>query len=156
MDVALLFREYVRLDRMRAEGLTPEELHRWALLKRKLSQHFSPGLPDHQADQRDSVRVPVRMRVRFENEGELAESLMTNLSRRGVFIETEHPLEIGERLELRIHVGRPDRELSVPAEVVSRGIGPNLDCRQGMGLRFYELDPETDAQLADLYERLVK
>jgi uncharacterized protein (TIGR02266 family) len=156
MDVALLFREYVRLDRMRESGLTPDELYRWSLLKRKLNQHFSPGLPRAQADRRESVRIPVRMRVAFRSEGELAQSLMTNLSRRGVFVETEHPLEIGERLELRIQVEHPDRELIVPAEVVSHGIGPKLSMRRGMGLRIHELDPETDAKFADLYERLVK
>lgn len=156
MDVALLFREYVRLDRLRETGLTPAELYRWQLLKRKLSQHFSPGLGDSQADRRDSLRVPVRMRVSFRSEGELAESLMTNLSRRGVFIETEHPLAIGEHIELRIHVEHPDRELVVPAEVVSHVVGPRLSLRRGMGLRLHDVDPETDARLADLYERVVK
>jgi uncharacterized protein (TIGR02266 family) len=156
MDVALLFREYVRLDRLRGQGLTPDELHRWSLLKRRLNQHFSPGLADSHADRRDSVRVPVRMRVTFESDGELADSLMTNLSRRGVFIHTEHPLEIGERIDLRIRVEQPDRDLIVPAEVVSQCVGPRLSVRRGMGLRLLELDPETEAQFADLYERLVK
>ena len=156
MDVALIFREYVRLDRMREEGLTPSELHRWTLLKRKLNKHFSPGLPDSHVDQRESVRVPARIRVSFASEGELAQSLMTNLSRRGVFVETPHPLEIGARLELRIQVESPDRVLIVPAEVVSYGIGPHLGVKSGMGLRIGDLDAETDAQLTDLYERLVK
>jgi Tfp pilus assembly protein PilZ len=156
MDVALIFREYVRLDRMREEGLTPSELYRWTLLKRKLNKHFSPGLPDSRADQRESVRVPARIRASFASEGALAQSLMTNLSRRGVFVETPHPLEIGERLELRIQVESPDRVLIVPAEVVSHGIGPHLGVKSGMGMRIGDLDPETDAQLTDLYERLVK
>ena len=114
------------------------------------------GTVDYVYPELDAKTRTLRVRIRFENEGELAESLMTNLSRRGVFIETEHPLEIGAKLELRIQVGRPDRELIVPAEVVSHGIGPRLSFQRGMGLRIHELDPETDAQLADLYERLVK
>jgi uncharacterized protein (TIGR02266 family) len=156
MDVALLFREYVRLDRMREIGLTPAELHRWRLLKRKLNQHFSPGLPESRADQRESVRVPARISVAFRSEDEFARSLMTNLSRRGLFVETEHPLELGTRLELRLRVEHPDRDLLLPVEVVSHDIGPDLGVRRGMGFRILELDPETDARLTDLYERLVK
>jgi Tfp pilus assembly protein PilZ len=156
MDVGLLFREYVRLDRMRESGLTPAELHRWGLLKRKLNQHFSPGLSDNRADQRESVRVPSRIRVAFSSDGALAQSLMTNLSRRGVFVETDHPLEIGAQLELRIHVQSPARELIVPAQVVSHGIGPDLGVLRGMGLRLGELSAEVEAQFTDLYERLVK
>ena len=95
MDVALVFREYVRLDRMRAKGLTPEELHRFTLLKRKLNQHFSPGLPDAQADRRDSVRVPVRMRVAFEFTGEEGE-------RTGFY------LHAGARTFIELFAGRPE------------------------------------------------
>jgi len=156
MDVALLFREYVRLDRMRESGLTPTELHRWSVLKRKLNQHFSPGLSDSRADERESVRVPARIRAAFSSDGALAQSLMTNLSRRGVFIETEHPLEIGAHLELRIDVENPARELIVPAEVVSHGIGSKLGLRHGMGLRLGDLSPEVESQFTDLYERLIK
>lgn len=156
MDVGLLFREYVRLDRLRASGLSADELHRWRLLKRRLNQHFSPGLPDERADQRESVRIPARLRVSFSSDGALAQSLMTNLSRRGVFVETEHPLEIGTHLELCIHVERPARDLIVPAQVVSHGIGPDLGVRHGMGLRLGDLDPEAERQFADLYERLAK
>jgi uncharacterized protein (TIGR02266 family) len=156
MDVATLFREYVRLDRMRKTGLTPTEQHRWSQLKRTLNQHFSPGLPPSRADQRESVRVPARIKVWFASDGALAQSLMTNLSRRGVFVETEHPLEIGSELELRIHVESSQRELVVPAVVVSHGIGPKLGVKRGMGLRLGELDPATDAQFSELYERVVK
>lgn len=156
MDVAALFREYVRLDRLRSEGLTPTELHRWTLLKRKLSQHFSPGLPDDRADQRESVRIPARLSVSFTSEGALARSLMTNLSRRGVFVETRHLLPIGTILDLRVHVERPSRELVVPAQVVSHDLGPRLHMAHGMGLRFLDLEPEAEKQLDELYERLVR
>lgn len=156
MDVAMLFREYARLDRMRKTGLTPTEQHRWSQLKRLLNQHFSPGLPPSRADQRESVRVPARIKVWFASDGALAQSLMTNLSRRGVFVETDHPLEIGSELELRIHVESSQRELVVPAVVVSHGIGPKLGVKRGMGLRLGDLDPATDAQFTELYERVVK
>lgn len=124
-DVAGRFREHVRLDRLqRSAGLSPRDLQRWKLLKRKLNQHFSPGLTTEHADLRESVRVPTRIAVSFSSEGELARSLMTNLSRMGVFLGTPHLQEIGTRFELRIHVDDPPRDLAVPVEVVSHNVGP--------------------------------
>ncbi|MGH0033171.1 MAG: PilZ domain-containing protein [Myxococcota bacterium] len=156
MDVARMFREYANLDRMRRQGgLSPRDLARWQALKRKLGQHFSPGLSDHRADARESVRVPTRLRVSFATDGALAESLITNFSRKGVFVETDCPVEIGAQIELRIDVAKPARSITVRAEVVTHGLGPRLDARNGMGLRLLEGDPDVEKQLDDLYERLV-
>jgi len=156
-DVASQFREYVRLDRLQREaGLSPQELLRWRLLKRRLSQFFSPDLAPGQADRRESVRVPTRIAVSFHSDGELARSLMTNLSRKGVFIRTPQLLDIGERFELRIHVEDPPHEIVVPVEVVSQNVGPRFPLPEaGMGLRFLDTDPQTQKLLDDLYERLV-
>ena len=152
------FREYARLERLRSgAGLSPAELKRWTLLKRHLSQHFSPGLSDECADQRESVRVPTRLAVSFSTEGELARSLMTNLSRRGVFVQSGHLLEIGTRFELRIHVDNPPQEIAVPVEVVSHNLGPSYDTQKsGMGLRILNADDEVENQFDELYERLVR
>jgi type IV pilus assembly protein PilZ len=157
-DVGRQFREYVRLDRLRCgAGFSPEELKRWRLLKRALGQHFSPGLSDECADQRESVRVPTRIAVSFPTEGQLAGSLMTNLSRRGVFVRTEHPLEIGTRFELRIHVDDPPQDIAIAVEVVSQNVGPSYASREpGMGLRFLDADAEAEKHLDELYERLVR
>lgn len=157
-DLPDRFREYVRLDRLRGgAGLSPAELKRWMMLKRQLSQHFSPGLPDACADQRESVRVPTRLSVSFSTEGELARSLMANLSRRGVFVRTQHLLEIGSRFELCIHVDDPPQDIAIQVEVVSHNVGPSFgSCESGMGLRILEADDDVEKQLEELYERLVR
>jgi uncharacterized protein (TIGR02266 family) len=157
-DLVSQFREYVRLDRLRTgAGLSPAELKHWMMLKRQLSQHFSPGLPDECADQRESVRVPTRLAVSFPTEGELARSLMTNLSRRGVFVRTDHLLEIGTRFELRVHVDDPPQDIAIQVEVVSHNLGPSYDSREsGMGLRLLEAVDEVEKQLDELYERIVR
>lgn len=153
MDVAARFREYVRLDRQRSgEGLTPEELHRFRVLKEYLNEHFSNG-DGSTVDTRRSVRVPTRVNVSFESDGAFAKSLMTNISRHGVFVQTDHPLEIESKFDLRIQIENPHREITVPVEVVSVGIGPGFRAnRQGMGLRFLDADPEVERRLRDLYE----
>jgi uncharacterized protein (TIGR02266 family) len=157
-DVASQFREYVRLDRLRRSGgLTPDQLARWKLYKRSLGKHFSPGLSDAQADQRESVRVPTRMRVSFASEGALARVLMTNLSRMGLFVQADHLLEIGTRLQLRVHVDSPPRDIEIPVEVVSHNVGPRFEnAAQGMGLRFLDMSPDVEKEVSDLYERLIR
>lgn len=157
-DVASQFREYARLDKMRADpGLSPTELERWKLLKRKLGQHFSPGLPDKVADQRESVRIPTKIAVSYPNEGELARCLMTNLSRRGVYLSTPHMMDIGVHFELGIHIDNPPLDLTIPVEVISNHVGPGFQSGEpGMGLRFLDTSPETEAKLSKLYERLAR
>lgn len=157
MDIGARFREYVRLDKLRrAEGLTPAELHRFEALERFLSIHFAPDRPEAVGDTRESVRVPTRIKVSFAKDRELASCLMTNLSRGGVFVQTDRPLELESCFTLNIHVESPRRDISVRVEVVSVGIGPAFARnKQGMGLRFVEVSPEIEKQLRELYEGAV-
>jgi uncharacterized protein (TIGR02266 family) len=157
-DVATRFREYIELERRRdGEGLTPLELERWTLLKRFLSRRFNPEVSDSRADQRRSVRIPTRLTVSFRDEDALRSSLMTNLSRGGLFISTERPAEIGTSLLLRIDVAETGDRIEVPAEVVSLNVGPDLvRSGRGMGLRFKPACEEMQRKLDDLYERQLK
>jgi uncharacterized protein (TIGR02266 family) len=158
IDIASRFREYIRLERKRdTEGLSPAELDRWNTLKRLLNKRFSPGLSDEAADRRRSVRVPTRLTVTFRDEQELRSSLMTNLSRGGVFISTERPAEIGTVLELRIDLTHSGETIDVPAEVVSVNVGPEMrTSRPGMGVRFRPTSEEMQKKLDQLYEYELK
>ena len=153
-DIASRFREYARLDRKRdAEGLSPAELRRWSDIKRSLGKTFSPNLSDRYADRRGSVRVPARLAVSFGTVGELQRSLMTNLSRGGVFIATNDALEIGARVRLRVVIEETGKTLEISAEVVSQNVGPHFEYdQQGMGVRFLDVDDETREQIDRLYE----
>ena len=157
-DIASRFREFAQLDKKRARGdLSPRELQRWTTLKRLLEKKFSPGVRGKNADQRTSVRVPTQLAVQFGSVGELQQSLMTNLSRGGVFIVTDHLVEIGTSFELRLAIGERGRQLVIPVEVVSHNIGPRFEQGQrGMGLRFLDLPPEAKAEIDELYEKALK
>ena len=157
-NVNAQFREYVRLDRKRTDdGLTIPEMELWRGLKRVLTRAFSPLVSESQIDKRNSVRIPTRLKVSFKSEGELGESLMTNLSRYGVFIQTRRPFDIGTRFDLRIHITEPAQEIATSVQVVSVGVGPSLSSdRQGMGCRFFDLNPDLEKQIADLYERALR
>ena len=147
-----LFRAFVELDRRRASGLDPFELRRWLDLKRRLARHFHPELSDREADRRASIRVPVQMRVTFRDVGELKRCWMTNLSRGGLFVATEHPAPIGTELTLRLTIAEGGDEIELPVAVVSHDLDPSFQRRRGMGLRFRELRPDLEKKLGDLYE----
>lgn len=155
-DVATWFREYALLERKRASGaaLSPAEIARWTRLKRALARRFSPGLKDGEADRRASLRVPTHLRVSFHSRDELKDSLMTQLSRGGVFVRAKQLLDIGSRVTLNVHIEEDGELLEVPAEVVSHNVGPHFEANvQGMGMRFLDLEPEVERQLSALYDR---
>jgi len=84
-------------------------------------------------------------------------SALPALSRRGVFIETEHPLDIGARVELRIQIQDTGEVIEIPVEVVSQNLGPGFEREPwGMGLRFRDAGPEVEKQIEELYERAVR
>jgi Tfp pilus assembly protein PilZ len=152
-DIAARFREYVFLDRKRArEPLSPAELARWTLLKRHLGRVLQGGPDDERADQRASLRVPAQLRVSFASLGQLGEALITNLSRVGLFVATDHLLELGTRVVLRIELVWEEKDLEVVAEVVSQNLGPRGPQR-GLGFRFAEVEGELRKRLDALYER---
>ena len=157
-DIGSRFREFAKLDKKRAkDGLSAEELKRWTALKGLMEKKFSPGLGGQNASRRASVRVPTRMAVQFGNLGELQQSLMTNFSRGGVFINTGDLLPIGARFELRLQIGERRKEMVIPVEVVTHNIGHRFEeGQQGMGLRFVELTREIRAEIDELYEKALK
>jgi uncharacterized protein (TIGR02266 family) len=148
----------MHLDRKRSDGgLLPSELRRWIELKRALDQQLSSGSGYAGAERRTSVRVPARTQVSFGSSDELGASLMTNLSRGGLFVVTDKPAEMGTRLELCIHLEDSEEDLVVSTLVASVGPRPDADVLQyGMGLRFDELKPEVEKRISELYERKLR
>jgi len=153
------FREYMTLDKRRGspEGLSVADYQRWVELKSMLSHHFQPGGKGKDQAKRSSVRVPVRLRLGFESYGEIRESLMTNLSRGGLFIATAHPLEMGAVLQLRLRIEESQQEIELEAEVVALNSGPGLKTEEcGMGVKFVRLGPDQQKLVNELYERSVQ
>lgn len=152
-NLPAVFREYKRLEATRdSTGLSLDELTRWTMLKRILAEHFRPGAGEMFADKQSSLRVPVRLRVEFTDQGSLRQYLMTNISRGGVFIATEDPLPIGTSLELRIRMGDSGRLIQLKGEVASVNTGADLKSEEhGMGVRFAGLSHEDEVIVKELY-----
>ena len=155
-NMLAVFRQFTALDRRRkADGLSIAELSRWHALKRALNRHFQPDADPNQQDKRESVRVPLRLKVAFDSYGQIRDSLMTNLSRGGLFVATDAPLAIGTPFDLRIQVG--SKEIEVPGVVASHHTGASLSSEErGMGIRFANLDASVQKEIDDLYDRALE
>ena len=157
-DMPSLFRVYMDLDRRRkSDGLSPHEMTRWAELQRELNRRFQPELENQHADKRESVRVPLALKVDFESYGEIRECLMTNMSLGGVFIATTSPLPIGTPFLVRLRIEESGEYLELRGEVASQDVSADLSREQrGMGIRFVNLNDEQRKQVNDLYEHAMK
>ena len=153
------FREYMTLERVRSgeQEISVAEYQRWLQLKRVLNRHFQPGVQDSHEDRRESVRVPARLRVAFQSDGEIRESLMQNISRGGLFISTTEPLPLGTKVEIRVHTEESGENIDVKAEVASHIAGPGLMNEDlGMGVRFIELNESQAKAIDELYEHSLR
>ena len=154
-----IFREYMLLERRRtaADGMSISDFQRWRHLKRLLNRHFQPGVQDSHADRRGSIRIPLMLRMGFQSYGEIRETLMTNLSRGGIFIATEDPLPLGSTLRVWIRIGESAQEVDVEGEVASHNSGPGLLSEElGMGVKFIHMTPEQEKIVDNLYERSLR
>ncbi len=153
-EISRVFREFMELERRRTDpGISPEELQRWQLLKRRLAKEFHPNLADEHADQRRSVRVPTLLRVSFPDRRSLEQRLLTNISRGGVFIATGAPEPIGATLRIAIRIEEDAANLVVDCVVVAENFSDGRSAEvEGMALAFETPDRATRARLDALYE----
>jgi uncharacterized protein (TIGR02266 family) len=106
------------------------------------------------AEQRQSVRVPLALKVDFESYGKIGECLMTNMSLGGVFIATASPLPIGTPFLVRLRIEESGECLELSGEVASQDVSADLSREQrGMGIRFVNLSEEQRKRVSDLYEQ---
>lgn len=158
-NMPAVFREYMALERRResAEGISIAEYQRWMQLKGVLNRHFQPGVLQPHSDRRESVRVPIRLNLGFQSYGEIRETLMSNLSRGGIFIATNAPLPLGSKLRVWIRIEESAQEIDVQGEVTSHNSGPGLLSEElGMGVKFVHMSPEQEKAVDNLYERSLR
>jgi uncharacterized protein (TIGR02266 family) len=157
-DMPGLLRAYLALDKRRKDGgLSRADMARWSQLKTSLNRHFQPDVKEQHAQSRESVRVPLALKVNFESRGEVRKCMMKNLSAGGIFVATESPLPIGTPFNVRIQIEKTGEEIELPGEVVTVGVSANLaDEEHGMGIRFVNLTDTQRQQLIEFSEDAMK
>jgi len=100
------------------------------------------SMSEGDSEQRGSARVPIKLKVDCQCEGNFLFENATNISEQGVFIETEKPFERGTMVELQFKIAEDDRKLEVLGEVVwLNPVRPVTEENHnpGMGIRFINL-----------------
>lgn len=99
---------------------------------------------------RRHTRYETRIRVRFGNKEALMEEFTHNISHGGIFIQTERPKPLHERMLIVLTHPDNQEEMILHGEVV-RLVGPAeaeaTGQKAGMGVRFLEMDEYTRKQL---------
>jgi uncharacterized protein (TIGR02266 family) len=91
-------------------------------------------------------RVPVQMKVVFQDIGEVLEAFSTNLGAGGMLLATDREMNTGMRLRLRFSLPGLNEEFNTGAEVAWRR--RDLDGGPGLGLRFTDLSAEDRARIS--------
>ncbi len=95
-------------------------------------------------DRRRHARVPVRLRVKFPSVEVLQQDYSEDISRGGIFIQTQKPKEVGDRFLVTLVHPETKEEIELMGEVVRVAEGePHIPgSSKGMGIKFIDMDKE--------------
>ncbi|MEE2829535.1 MAG: TIGR02266 family protein [Myxococcota bacterium] len=110
------------------------------------------------SENRRHQRAPLRMQLNYRDAtgGNFLIEHATNISRGGIFIETEHPLPIGAQLAIQFQAEGSEEPIQVEGEVMwvnawkEGGENPN----PGMGIRFTNLSDSDRATIASIVKSI--
>ena len=101
------------------------------------------------AERRGHERFETSIAVDYASGDTFLFAYLQNISEMGIFIRTDHPLNVGTRMRLRFQTDEKEEPLTLQGEVTwinpFKSDGDNLN--PGMGVRFVDLTPETREQV---------
>ena len=108
-------------------------------------------------DQRGSERVPIKVKVDCQCEGNFLFENATNISEHGVFIETREPMDPGTMVDLQFTLPDNEKAIEVLGEVIwTNPVRPDHDKNPnpGMGIRFVNMKEVDKEQVLTLIKRI--
>jgi uncharacterized protein (TIGR02266 family) len=120
-------------------------------MRREIEEALFSQAPETGADQREFVRVPVSLVVRYWTQRELSDRFIPVLGEGGLFVATAEPLPVGARINLEITLVRRQWSFKVQGQVVWVNNGGTAE-QQGMGVRFVELTAEQRKVIHELVD----
>jgi type IV pilus assembly protein PilZ len=110
------------------------------------------------ADKRTSKRIPIKLKVDCERQGNFLFENATNISEHGIFIETDQPMDPGTMLNLQFTLPHASEKVEVLGEVIWTNPlrpGPaSENPNPGMGIRFVNLKEIDKETILSLVKRL--
>jgi Tfp pilus assembly protein PilZ len=98
-------------------------------------------------ERRDFIRKSCSIPVSYSTYDRVYTNIIKNISQKGVFIETQRPLFVGEELMLSFSMTGLDKPLKVNGEIVQVN-------RSGIGVEFKNMSPYVMEMLATLIDRM--
>jgi hypothetical protein len=113
------------------------------------------------SNRRASPRIDARIKVQFRNGREFIACYSENLSRGGIFLQTEIPPDPNAILEVVLDI--PNNVPSSNRQIVLRGrvirlmsVVENSKATHKVAVQFVELTPQIQMQLDSLYEQILE
>lgn len=104
-------------------------------------------------ERRRSARTPVVVRIEYGTVDALFSEFTRDVNQGGVFVATESPLALEERVHLQFRLPGSDEPIRGTGRVVwTRDSGESEPA--GMGIHFEELEPSARARIDELVRRL--
>jgi len=107
-------------------------------------------------EKRKDPRYEVDLKVDYASKDIFVSNYVSNISKGGIFIQTESPLPIRSKIQLKIFL--PDTKVTI---AVKGMVAWNYDIKKGsgkissgMGIRFVDLSPEGKAVLEEYVQQL--
>jgi type IV pilus assembly protein PilZ len=106
------------------------------------------------SNRRKTGRLPVEVKVDYRTVGSFITDYTKDLSQGGIFVATSLPLEVGERVRLRLTL--PGHALPFALEGVVRWTSGvhDKDRTPGMGIEFVNFSDELREELSRLVDKI--
>lgn len=102
-------------------------------------------------EQRRSPRIPADVKVDYRTVGSFITDYTRNISKGGLFVQTSLPLEVGERVRLRLTLPGGDAPFGLDGVVKWVSTLRDKDKHApGMGIEFVDFDEHTKQRLEAL------
>lgn len=123
---------------------------------RILRSVVNQALFDSDEDRRGVDRIPKKFKIVYNAGNTWIHTYVGNVGVGGVFVPTDHPIDSGTRLRVKISLPNDENDLEVNCEVVwvrkKEMITASGKFPPGMGVKFLSLSPEDKKKV----ERLIK
>lgn len=108
------------------------------------------------SDNREFERADVRLQLNYRDAigGNFLFEYSMNISRGGIFIETQHPAAMGTLLLIRFQSPEADELIEVEGEVVWTNPVEDDSPNPGMGIQWRNLDEDSRAHIASIVKAI--
>jgi len=152
-SMADIINAFIKIDekRIKQNGeLFPTDYAYWVSLKDFIETHFDKIKCGDKSilERRNSIRIPVYLRVDFQSKEQFGRAYISNLGEGGVSIESEFPLNTGSVVLIKIYLNNKS-QLEVKGRVVWLSQETGKPGHWRLGIKFVNLTKDLKQKLSE-------